>query len=378
MRCLYLDMDGTLLGPGGGLLARARGGSVSLLGVRAIEACLRADVEVVVMSGRRRIVAMEDARLLGQRACIFETGAGIVLDERDALADRRLGCPARRRSTSRSRPPARPRCCSSTTPGGSRSTRPGTRGARSRTCCAASSTPTRPTRCWRARPRHAAPDRQRRRAPPLAGARRPARGARLPPATRGRSRRPLPSPCTSACAASSPRDCVGGRRLARGPRGRGRRRRVLARRQRARARPGHRPARRGARQRARRGGLARRRRLRGRRDDARRAGRWRERRRPECSTRAARRSSPERAAASARPPRARSMPRGRASRCWRATRARLERRGRAGERPGRAGGRPRRSPGAPGRLAQEALDALGPSTCSSTTPLPRRGCPRRR
>ena len=80
MRCLYVDMDGTLLGPGGGLLAAA-GGGVSLLGVRAIEACLRADVEVVVMSGRRRLVAMEDARLLGQRACIFETGAGIVLDE---------------------------------------------------------------------------------------------------------------------------------------------------------------------------------------------------------------------------------------------------------------------------------------------------------
>jgi hydroxymethylpyrimidine pyrophosphatase-like HAD family hydrolase len=80
VRCLYVDMDGTLLGPGGGLLA-ASGGGVSLLGARAIEACLRADVEVVVMSGRRRIVAMEDARLLGQRACIFETGAGIVLDD---------------------------------------------------------------------------------------------------------------------------------------------------------------------------------------------------------------------------------------------------------------------------------------------------------
>ena len=41
MRCLYLDMDGTLLGPGGGLLSAA-GGGTSLLGVRAIEACLRA------------------------------------------------------------------------------------------------------------------------------------------------------------------------------------------------------------------------------------------------------------------------------------------------------------------------------------------------
>ncbi len=79
MRCLYVDMDGTLLGPGGGLLAGSDG-EVSLLAVRAIEACLRAGVEVVVMSGRRRVVAMEDARLLGQSACIFETGAGVVLD----------------------------------------------------------------------------------------------------------------------------------------------------------------------------------------------------------------------------------------------------------------------------------------------------------
>lgn len=80
MRCLYVDMDGTLLGPGGGLLAEP-GGGVTLLGIRAIEACLRADVEVVVMSGRRRVVATEDARLFGQRCCIFETGAGVVFDD---------------------------------------------------------------------------------------------------------------------------------------------------------------------------------------------------------------------------------------------------------------------------------------------------------
>lgn len=80
VRCLYVDMDGTLLGPGGGLLAE-QGGGVTLLGVRAIEACQRAGVEVVVMSGRRRIVAAEDARLFGQRCCIFETGAGVVFDD---------------------------------------------------------------------------------------------------------------------------------------------------------------------------------------------------------------------------------------------------------------------------------------------------------
>ena len=50
---LYLDLDGTLLGRGASLLHDGEGG-LTLLGVRAIEACLRADVEVVLMSGRRR------------------------------------------------------------------------------------------------------------------------------------------------------------------------------------------------------------------------------------------------------------------------------------------------------------------------------------
>ncbi|CAB4916950.1 unannotated protein [freshwater metagenome] len=79
VRCAYVDMDGTLLGPGGGLFAGADG-EVSLLGARALEACLRAEVEVVVMSGRRRDVAIEDARLFGQGSCIFEIGAGVVLE----------------------------------------------------------------------------------------------------------------------------------------------------------------------------------------------------------------------------------------------------------------------------------------------------------
>lgn len=79
VRCAYIDMDGTLLGPGGGLFAGVDG-EVSILGPRAIEACLRAGVEVVVMSGRRRDVAVEDARLFGQGCCIFEIGAGIVME----------------------------------------------------------------------------------------------------------------------------------------------------------------------------------------------------------------------------------------------------------------------------------------------------------
>lgn len=78
MRCLYLDLDGTLLGRGASLLHDGEGG-VSIDGVRALQACLRADVEVVLMSGRRRVMVQEDARLLGQDSFIYEAGACVVL-----------------------------------------------------------------------------------------------------------------------------------------------------------------------------------------------------------------------------------------------------------------------------------------------------------
>ncbi len=84
MRCLYVDLDGTLLGRGASLLHDGDG-RVSLDGVRAMQACLRADVEIVLMSGRRSIQVAEDARLLGQSSYIFETGACVV------LGDPRLG-----------------------------------------------------------------------------------------------------------------------------------------------------------------------------------------------------------------------------------------------------------------------------------------------
>ena len=78
-RCLYLDLDGTLLGRGASLLHDGQGG-ISIDGVRAIQACLRAGVEVVLMSGRRRMQVEEDARLLGQGTFIYEAGACLVLD----------------------------------------------------------------------------------------------------------------------------------------------------------------------------------------------------------------------------------------------------------------------------------------------------------
>jgi len=79
MRCLYLDLDGTLLGQGASMLHDGDG-NVTIDGMRAMQACLRADVEIVLMSGRRRLQLAEDARLLGQGSYIFEAGACVVLN----------------------------------------------------------------------------------------------------------------------------------------------------------------------------------------------------------------------------------------------------------------------------------------------------------
>jgi phosphoglycolate phosphatase len=79
VRSLYLDLDGTLLGRGASLLHDGAG-NISIDGVRAVQACLRAGVEVVLMSGRRRAQLAEDARLLGQSSYIFEAGACVVIE----------------------------------------------------------------------------------------------------------------------------------------------------------------------------------------------------------------------------------------------------------------------------------------------------------
>ncbi len=79
LRCVYTDLDGTLLGRGGSLFRTAEG-DFTLLAGRALEACHRAGVEVVIKSGRRRAQVMEDARLIGQSAYIFEVGAGLVIE----------------------------------------------------------------------------------------------------------------------------------------------------------------------------------------------------------------------------------------------------------------------------------------------------------
>ena len=90
LRCVYCDLDGTLLGAGGSLVHDHDGG-VSLLGVRAVEACHRADVELVLFSGRRKAQVAEPARLLGCRAYIYEAGSALVLDGEDRCSSRRAG-----------------------------------------------------------------------------------------------------------------------------------------------------------------------------------------------------------------------------------------------------------------------------------------------
>jgi phosphoglycolate phosphatase len=79
LRCVYTDLDGTLLGPRGSLFRDPEGG-FSLRQARALEACHRAGVEVVIMSGRREAQVMSDARLLGQTSYIYEAGCGVVID----------------------------------------------------------------------------------------------------------------------------------------------------------------------------------------------------------------------------------------------------------------------------------------------------------
>lgn len=79
LRCLYVDLDGTLLGPDASLVTGADG-RFSLSGVRALEACARAGAEVVIYSGRKQSSVWEASRLIGSRSFIFELGCGLVVD----------------------------------------------------------------------------------------------------------------------------------------------------------------------------------------------------------------------------------------------------------------------------------------------------------
>jgi hydroxymethylpyrimidine pyrophosphatase-like HAD family hydrolase len=84
LRCVYTDLDGTLLGQGSSLFRDADGG-FSLAQARALEACQRAGVEVVIMSGRREPQVHEAARLMGQTSYIYEAGCAFAVDGETTL-----------------------------------------------------------------------------------------------------------------------------------------------------------------------------------------------------------------------------------------------------------------------------------------------------
>jgi hypothetical protein len=81
LRCVYVDLDRTLRGAGGSVLHDADG-RFTLLGARALEACWRADAELVLHGADD---PAESARLLGLRAWI--AGDVLVLDGDEVPAD---------------------------------------------------------------------------------------------------------------------------------------------------------------------------------------------------------------------------------------------------------------------------------------------------
>jgi HAD superfamily hydrolase (TIGR01484 family) len=84
LSCVYTDLDGTLLGRGSSLFRDPDGG-FSLAQARGLEACHRAGVEVVIMSGRREPQVAEAARLMGQASYIYEAGCAFRIDGETTL-----------------------------------------------------------------------------------------------------------------------------------------------------------------------------------------------------------------------------------------------------------------------------------------------------
>jgi hydroxymethylpyrimidine pyrophosphatase-like HAD family hydrolase len=84
LSCVYTDLDGTLLGRRSSLFRDADGG-FSLAQARGLEACHRAGVEVVIMSGRREAQVHEAARLMGQTSYIYEAGCAFAIDGETTL-----------------------------------------------------------------------------------------------------------------------------------------------------------------------------------------------------------------------------------------------------------------------------------------------------
>ena len=74
LRCVYTDLDGTLLGRRARCSRRRR--NFSLRQARALEACHRAGVEVVIMSGRREAAGEVRRPPDRQTSYIYEAGCG--------------------------------------------------------------------------------------------------------------------------------------------------------------------------------------------------------------------------------------------------------------------------------------------------------------
>ena len=90
LSCVYTDLDGTLLGQGASLFRDAEGG-FSLAQARGLEACARAGVEVVIMSGRREPQVHEAARLMGQSSYIYEAGCAFAIEGETTLMTGEMG-----------------------------------------------------------------------------------------------------------------------------------------------------------------------------------------------------------------------------------------------------------------------------------------------
>lgn len=83
-RVLYTDIDGTLVGPGGNLLADDAGNPTTAA-VDALLAARAAGLEVVGLSGRAQLRMFELGRLLGLRTWICELGGIRVYDRGDEI-----------------------------------------------------------------------------------------------------------------------------------------------------------------------------------------------------------------------------------------------------------------------------------------------------
>ena len=77
VRIIYTDLDGTMLGSGGSLFRTATG-RFTQAGAAALELCRSRSADVTIVSGRSVALLHEDARLLGVKNYICESGCVVV------------------------------------------------------------------------------------------------------------------------------------------------------------------------------------------------------------------------------------------------------------------------------------------------------------